>query len=341
MISVYDYYPSKPSLPRFQRLLNLRTDQKQAAHLFASLLFTILCGTTVIYPLSGLPPSAQMAVDCLHHQKVDIITLIPPFAEEMGRNRDVLEFLSHRIKTVMWAGGDVSLQTGNTISSKLNLFTSCGSTETGLWPILRSSGPWHSDRWKFMKFHEAMNMKFEERSQGIFQGYIVRNPQNEYQQPVFKIFPTLQKYDTGDLFAPHWRDPQFWQYYGRADDMQVFSSGEMYHPTSVEQLITGHPDVQDALLVGSRRSQAALLLEMEESKACEPAKREKMIEHLWPTINQANQICPAYAKITKQHVVFTNPEKPMARSAKGTVQRQITVLLYEKELDELFGTTQA
>lgn len=70
----------------------------------------------------------------------------------------------------MWAGGDVSLVAGNAISSKLKLFTICGSTEMGLWPTLRRDGPWQSDQGKFMILHPAMNMAFHRRSDGLFEG---------------------------------------------------------------------------------------------------------------------------------------------------------------------------
>lgn len=295
----------------------------------------------MIYPLSGLAPTIQMAMDCLRHTKADIISLVPPYVEELGRNEEVLEFLSHEVETVMWAGGDVSPDAGKAISSKLKLFTICGSTEMGLWPSLRREGSWRSDQWKFMMFHPAMNMTFHSRADGLFEGCIRRNVGNEIEQPIFKIFPLLQEYNTGDLFSPHPSDPQLWRYRGRADDMQVFLSGEKYHPTAVEQRIASHPNVQEVLLVGTRRPQAALLLEMGPNTPTTSSEQVELIEKLWPTIEEANQMCPAYAKITKQHVLFVDLQKPMARSGKGTVQRSATVQLYEKELDQLFDKATA
>ena len=283
-----------------------------------------------------------MAVDCLNHTTVGIISLVPPYIEELGRNQDVLEYLSHKAVTVMWAGGDVSLAAGNAISSKLKLFTTCGSTEMGLWPSLRRSGPWLSDQWKFMRFHPAMNMAFRHRSDGLFEGCIQKNSNLGYEQPIFKVFPVLREYKTGDLFSPHPSDTQLWEYRGRADDMQIFSSGEKYHPTAVEQRIAQHPDVQEVLLVGTRRIQAALLLEMRANITTETSEQQvKIIEKVWPIVEEANQMCPAYAKVTKNHILFINPLKPMARSGKGTVQRPATVQLYNEELNKLFGEAAA
>ena len=274
-----------------------------------------------------------MAADCVRHKKIDMITLVPPYMEQMGRDADLLEFLSHKVDTVMWAGGDVSFEAGNAISAKFKLFTAGGSTEMGFYPILRRSGPWLSDQWKFIRFHPVMNMKLQQRSDDLFEGQIQRNSSSGYEQPVFKVFPTLQEYNTGDLFSPHPLDANLWQYRGRADDMQIFSSGEKYHPTAVEKRIAQYPDVKEVLFVGMGRSHAALLLEMTEPYNRD--ERTQIMERIWPTIEEANRVCPVYAKITPERVLFVQPEKPMARSGKGTVQRRATMQRYEKELNEL------
>ncbi|KAI9867753.1 MAG: hypothetical protein M1830_005759 [Pleopsidium flavum] len=207
----------------------------------------------------------------------------------------------------------------------------------GLWPTLHRSGKWPSEHWKFMRIHLAANIEFRHQPDDLHEAFIKRNPEFEDEQPVFKIFPNLQEYSSGDLFSPHPSDPQLWQYCGRTDDMQVFSSGELYHPVAVEQRISRHPDVQEALLVGTRQPQAALLLDMKSDTPLETAEQQAdAIARLWPVIQDANQQCPAYAKITKEHILFVDPHKPMARTPKGTVQRRGTTQLYEEELNKLF-----
>ena len=205
----------------------------------------------------------------------------------------------------------------------------------GLRPTLRRDGPWLSDRWKFMAFYPAMNTVFHRSSDDLFEGCIRRNATIEKEQPIFKLFPMLQEYNTGDRFSPHPSDAQFWQYRGRTDDMQVFLSGEKYHPTAVERHIACHPSVQEVLLVVTRRPQAALLLEMGVNTPITATDQPEFIETLWPTIEEANQMCPVYARITKQHTLIVDPQKPMAGSGKGTVQ------LYEEELDRLFDKATA
>ena len=305
--------------------------------MFASIMFAIFNQTTTIYPLSAVPPSAEMIVECLKHTTADAITLVPPYVEEIGRSPEILEYLSQNIETIFWAGGDISLAAGDAISSKVKLFTTCGSTEMGMWPTLRRSGKWPSEHWKFMKIHPAANIEFRQRSDDLYEAFVKRNADYEHEQPVFKIFTEAQEFSSGDLFSPHPSDPQLWQYCGRSDDMQVFSSGEKYHPVSVEQHIGHHPEVQEALLVGTRRPQAALLLEMKAGTPLETAEqRAEAVARVWPVVEKANQMCPTYAKITKERILFVEPQRPMVRGAKGTVHRWATVQLYGEELDGLF-----
>lgn len=282
-------------------------------------------------------------MECLKHITADSLWVIPSHIDEIARNPDILEFLSRNVNTLFWAGGDVSHVAGDTISSTMKLFTTCGSTEMGMWPTLRPSERWPSEHWKFMRIHPAANVQFRHHTADLYEAYIVRNAQPEDEQPVFKLFTDLQEFNTGDLFFPEPSDPQLWQYRGRTDDMQVFSNGGKYHPTVVESRIEQHPDVQTALLVGTGRPKAALLLEMKRTATPNdmPGGQKEVIEHIWPTIRDANQICRTYAKMTKDHILFTSPLKPMVRSAKGTVQRSKTVERYKLELDELYNKVEA
>ncbi len=305
--------------------------------MFASILFPILCGTLIIYPLSGVTPSAQMAVECLNHTKANALTLVPPYVEEIGGNPELLAALSAKVDCIFWAGGDISLATGNAIAARMKLFTTCGSTEMGMWPTIRPCGEWTREHWKYMRVHPAANVSFRHQSKDLHEAIVVRNPQVEEEQPIFKIFPDLEEFSSGDLFSPHAADAELWQYRGRSDDLQVFMSGEKYHPVAVEQRLASSPDVAEALLIGTGRPQAALLLEMKQGTPLDTSQqREEVLLRLWPLVEEVNEMCPTYAKITRDLTLILSPAKPMARAAKGTVQRSTTVALYEEELDAIF-----
>ncbi|KAH8661698.1 male sterility protein-domain-containing protein [Tricladium varicosporioides] len=153
---------------------------------------------------------------------------------------------------------------------------------------------------------------------------------------MFKLFPHLQVYNTRDLYTPHPSKPDLWIYRGRSDDIIVFLTGEKTNPTSFKHHLATHPDIKAALVVGTRRFQASLLIELVMEKELSPSGRAAIIEKLWPTIHEANQVCPAHANVAKTHVLLIDPKKPMARAGKGTIQRQSTIALYADELDTLY-----
>ncbi|KAF2490390.1 acetyl-CoA synthetase-like protein [Lophium mytilinum] len=304
-----------------------------ASHLFASIFFSIYRGTVLIYPLSGMPPSAAMVADALRYTKADVVALPPPYLEEMGANPETLQRISDQVEYVMWAGGDVSVAAGDAVNARMKLFTTCGSTECGLWPLL---GPavWNADQWHYMRFHPAMNMRLDlsSEAEGIYEAIIQRNENHNdtYVQPIFRLFPDLEEYGTGDLFLRHPSDLDLWRYHGRADDLQTFSLGGKFHPTALEQRLTQHPDVHEAMLVGTGFPRAALLLRLKESCSSDG------LTNVWPLIEESNRTCPAYAIILRQLVYLVDPDKPFPRTVKGTVQRKVTVELYLEELQRLF-----
>ncbi|GAB1204677.1 hypothetical protein APSETT445_003340 [Aspergillus pseudonomiae] len=90
-----------------------------------------------------------------------------------------------------------------------------------------------------------------------------------------------------------------------------------------------------SLVAGSQRFQASLLVEVN-GKDLSVGERAAMIEKIWPSIGQANEVCPAHARVAKTHILFTPSNKPMLRAGKGTIQRAGTLAQYTPELDTLY-----
>lgn len=111
-----------------------------------------------------------------------------------------------------------------------------------------------------MKFHPASNIELHQLTGDLYEACIRRTADIDTGWTVFTVVPLLQEYKTGDAFSPHPSDPDLWQFRGRIDDMQVSSTGKKYHPTSIQQHIATHPDIQEALPVGTPRPHPALYL---------------------------------------------------------------------------------
>lgn len=265
----------------------------------------------------------------------------------------MLDFIAKNLETVAYGGGDVSEVSGDAISPHVKLFNFNGSTETGTFPLLRSAGcKYPSEDWKYIHPHPAAGLVFKPHLDGLYEAYIVRNPNIDDEQPVFKIFGQLSEYPTKDLFSPHPSKENLWRHRGRADDTIVLKSGSKVNPIQMEQQVAHHPDVQAVLMVGTGRRVPALLIELAQpllSALLPPGttgdgneqkrKEEKddMINRIWPTIEKANSTYPVDSRIEKSHVLFTDVRNPMQRAGKGTVQRAPTLELFKDGLDNLYA----
>lgn len=293
--------------------------------------------SVAVLPLAGAMPSAQIIVDGLKRAQADAILIAPPFLEQIAKSPEILEFITSNVETVTYGGGDVSQWSGDALASKVKLFNFNGSTETAIFPLLRPSGDYPSEDWKYMHPHPAAGLEFRPSTDGLFEAVIIRNTTYEDEQRVFKIFPHLKEYPTKDLWAPHPSKTGLWTYHGRADDTFNTKSGYLCDPIPMEHNVSKHPEVRAILMVGNGRFQPALIIERVDDQPMSPAAEQKLNAELWPLIQEANQKYKWGARVSKSHILYTTPQQPMRRAGKGTVQRGPTLELYKDALDALYA----
>lgn len=154
-------------------------------------------------------------------------------------------------------------------------------------------------------------------------------------QSIFYTFPELDEYPTKDLYKPHPSLPNHWMYYGRADNIIVFSNGEKLNPVTIEETVSTYVDLKAALVFGQGRFQAGLLLEPTEIPK-DDIHAKRLIDRIWPLVSHANKETVAHGRIDRQFVILAKPEKPFPRAGKGTVLRASTLKLYQEEIDALY-----
>ncbi|KAM3073386.1 hypothetical protein ACMFMF_006593 [Clarireedia jacksonii] len=142
---------------------------------WATLMFTVYCGSTMVYLLSGLLPSVNMLVECVKHKIFDALMIVPPQIEELATNSEALLSISQKAETMFYAGGDVSLAAGDAISLQMKLITICGSIEQGFWHTLHPTGPWNPKIWKYMRPHPAQKVAFRHQSEDLYEATYIRN----------------------------------------------------------------------------------------------------------------------------------------------------------------------
>ncbi|PWY91620.1 NRPS-like enzyme [Aspergillus sclerotioniger CBS 115572] len=311
-----------------------------AAGLAYSLFISIPVGTTIIFPASGGLPTAAALVEARKKTQIDVLLGVPSIIQELSQSPELLDYCSKHLSCLAYCGGDLPQLIGDTVASKIRLMSMYGATETGLINTIHSKTNRDPLKdWRYIEINPRMGAELRHVADNEYELVMVRNPEYKTYQFPFTIFPDRQEYHTNDLFVRHPdpHKPDLWRWSARTDDVIVFLNGEKTNPVSMEQHIAAsNLEVTAVLVVGARRFQASLLVELGE-RHLDATDCAAMIEKLWPSIEEANAVCPAHARITKTHILFTKPDKPMLRAGKGTIQRAGTLALYASEVDALYA----
>ena len=282
-----------------------------------------------------LGPTAPLSVDLVHDVHtfgaIDYTSLPPSVLTELCK-RDAFIERTKKLQGLTYAGGPLAEATGDMLCQHVPLYTDYGSTEMGAPPLL----PPDRQHWQYFKFNEEQSgFEFRPAENGLYELVIVRKIELDLTQAIFVTFPDLQEYHTKDLFVKHSTEPHLWKYASRQDDIIVYSSGEKMNPVSMEGTITACPHVTGCLVVGAGRSESALLVEAETPPVSDD-ERLALVEEIWPHVQRANASAVAHGRIAKDRIFFTTAEKPLLRAGKGTVQRQRSVTMYQREIEEVY-----
>jgi hypothetical protein len=211
-----------------------------------------------------------------------------------------------------------------------------GATEYGWFHCIEGG----NEHWNALRLYTDIGYQFEEVSDDVFELVIVKDSKTEKLHGIFDTFPELDQYRTRDLYSQLGHG--WWQYKGRADDLIVLSNGEKVNPIPLENIIQSHPKIRAALVVGEYQFSPSSLVELEAKDMPRTSEeRRQVLDNIWPIVQEANKIAPAFSKVPKALILLAPPEKPFCRAGKGTVQRQNTVKEYSQELDELFSSQEA
>jgi len=309
----------------------------QAAYVAHALVNAICNETVAIIPLSGAIPSAKSLSDTLKNTKVDMAFVVPTIIEEMSRSSDLLNHISTNVELLAYSGGDVPQGCGDIVAREVPVINFYGTTEGASVALIRRKGEIIREDWKYLTFHPDSGAVFRHHTEDLYELVLTRKDELEHQHQIFTNFPNIQEYRTKDLYIQHMTKPNLWRHVGRADDTIVFLTGEKVNPISMEQQIFAqNPEIAGAVVVGSQRFQAALLLELTNKEHTDGAERELVLEKIWPSIEAVNMNCPSHARLMKSHIIFTEPHKPLPRSPKGTIQRAAAIAEYAAEIEAAY-----
>ncbi|KAM3498789.1 hypothetical protein MY10362_007905 [Beauveria mimosiformis] len=288
-------------------------------------------GKPMSLAIGDKPLTAENVVEGCEAAGCDALVLPPSIVEDISKLDGGVEKLK-QLSYVCCGGGGISPDIGNDITSKGVKLANCiSSTEYQIYPLYWQTNYQNWD-W-FILDNEQFGCRYDHVEDNIYEQTIVRK---EPFQPIFYTFPDKTEYKTGDLFEKHPTLPGHWRSQGRMDNIIVFSNGEKLNPVSIENTVTLHPDIRQALVVGHGHFQAGMILEPAQWPL-DSAQKEALIEKVWPVIEKANAATVEHGRIARHLVTLSDPEKPFLYSAKGSLRRGAVIKLYKKEIEALFS----
>ncbi|CAN8099936.1 unnamed protein product [Discula destructiva] len=298
---------------------------------------------SIVLAPTDRPMTADLVTECLERLDVDSTFLPPSIIEDMSQSEDGIKALA-KLKSVAFGGGHLVRECGNHLTRRgVRLFNLIGASEFAPFAMYTKSDPM---LWQYFHFNkDVLGCEFrkQEGEEDVYEMVFVRKPENLKHpgiQGVFYTFPDLMEWSTKDLYRPHPTLPDHWVYHGRADNIIVFSNGEKLNPVTIEDIIMGHPGVKGAMVVGSQRFQAGVLIEPQVYPQTKD-EQEALLDSVWQLVEQANSETVQHGRISRDMVALSNPEKPFLRAGKGTIQRALTVKLYEDDINKLYENSGA
>ncbi|KAL6884739.1 putative NRPS-like enzyme [Trichoderma evansii] len=288
-------------------------------------------------------PTAQNIVDTIKQTPADVAIAVPSVVAELAQNPELLDFCAARLQMILYIGGALPQAIGDRVSAKMQLRCQWGASEVSIPQQLLPPELAGRNDWNYIRLHPCTGAVFDEIADGRYELVIRRDDALVGTQAVFASRIGIgaqpeKEYRTKDLFTPHPTVPDAWRWCARADDIIVFLNGEKTNPITMEQhIVARNPELRGALVVGSQRIQAALLIEPASTAALTTAEQAALIERVWPSVEEANRNAPMHARIDKSLVLVTPADRPPIRAGKGTLQRGSTVAQYAIEIDRLYA----
>ncbi|KAJ3509565.1 hypothetical protein NLJ89_g5155 [Agrocybe chaxingu] len=274
-------------------------------------------------------PTPQNILDHLVRTKCNAIIIPPAILQVWGNDSKAVELLA-TLEYVAFAGGAVPPKLGNYMAEQGVYLTQIyGATEFGTpTHFFRKEGD--EMDWEYVSFFEDINLRWVPQVDGTFESQFLTCEKHCIS---IENLPDVRGYSTSDLWIPHPTKPYFWKIVGRLDDVIVHTSSEKTVPAPMEDVLMSSPYFMGVVMFGRNHDQAGVLIELKPQYEIDVNDEEEVVKArnmIWPIVEAANKVGPAFSRIFKEMILFVSSDKPLPRAGKGTVMRKAALKAYAK-----------
>ncbi|KAJ7443002.1 putative aminoadipate reductase [Mycena latifolia] len=316
----------------------------------SQLIYPLLTGgTACIYPPSTaseyvvpVVPTPQNALENARKANATGVMAVPAMIMEWQSPEDVTYLKT--LNLLSYSGGPLASRVGDALFSQgVKIVPIYGATEFGASNRLKMrQAEIDAGEWAWMHFSSRVNIRWIPQGDGTFECQFLTVP--ETHQVSVENLPDVKGYSTKDLFERHPTKPDLFRIVGRLDDVLIMANGEKTVPGPMEDVMMASPFIIGAVMFGRERNQVGVLIEPNPQYKLDPKDEQQLAKFrnsIWPVTEEANEDAPAFGRIYKEMILVTDPDRPMARAPKGTVNKKATIALYKEEIEALYDTIEA
>ncbi|KAI0490870.1 acetyl-CoA synthetase-like protein [Xylaria cf. heliscus] len=285
-------------------------------------------------PVLGPPhvlPDSSLINTIKKHYKLQILFLIPSIIDQLLLEPGAME-LFEGLDFLVSSGAPLNPTIGDRLAPIVPLISPYGTTEIFIMPELAVE----PEDWVFHEFNPRFQheMQVYDSDEGTYELVVFADDSNKDTSALYHNLPGTKVYRTKDLFTRHPTKPTLFKYYGRRDDIIVLANGLKLNPIPLEAHLQSHQSLRGALMIGNARTHTALIVEPKE--ALSRSEQEKLMDDLWPLVEESNLLIGSQGRLQKGMLLCTQPKKPFVRTGKGTIIRKLSQALYQEDLDGLY-----
>ncbi|KAJ7246827.1 acetyl-CoA synthetase-like protein [Mycena haematopus] len=280
-------------------------------------------------------PNPDNVLEHSRRTNCKVMGMIPVVISAWAQSPESVKYLAS-LDCLLFSGGSLPNRLGNTlVEAGVKLRELYGATEIG--PISAVVPlPGDEKDWHWIRFADQVKLSWAPQGDGTFE---FRAVTSDTHTVGVENIEGVKGYATSDLWVNHPEKKHLWKMVGRMDDVIVHTSGEKTVPAPIEGIVLSSPYVSGAVMFGWEREQSGILIETIPSLQIDPNNAAEVVElrnKLWPIIQEANDIAPAFSRIFKEMIIFTPAGKPLPRTGKGTVARKAALKIFSQEIDTLY-----
>ncbi|KAF8312105.1 acetyl-CoA synthetase-like protein [Clavulina sp. PMI_390] len=292
-------------------------------------------------PENTPPPvtTPENTIQAITKFECDATCVVPAFLVQWARNKESVQALA-KLGRVITGSGPMPDEVGEyLVESGVKLTTAYGGTEFSVPCALDYNHLRTPREWAWTEFAPEFPVRMNPQGDGTFELQLLAK---DYFRPMVinTETPDGPGYNTKDLFVPHPHKHGLWKIVGRVDDQVTLATGEKINPNRIETAVLDSPLVMSAVVIGRGRNQAGLLIETVPGHQVPPGDDKALAafrNSIWPIVEAINGQSPTFARIFKETIIPSNPDKPFPRTPKGSVPSKKAEQLYTDEIEAMYS----